>query len=237
MYVKVLYDNEAKRGLLSGRGFSCLVEGKILFDTGEASHSLVENMDRMMVSATDLEGVVISHDEWDHTSGLWELLKRKKGLKVYICPSFSDTFKQCVGELGGKLVMIEGMTEISENIYVTGDLGNKDDEEKIISEQALVVKGDKGVSVITGCAQSGLIKLLNLAKKKMSAEKIYMVFGGFHLEGLEREEINKLITELRNVGVEKTGPTHCSGDKARRIFSGKFLKNYIAVKAGHIIHL
>jgi len=236
MYVKVLFDTEAKKGLLSGRGFSCLVDGRILFDAGEGSTSLVDNMDRMMVSARDLEGVVISHEHWDHTGGLWELLKRKKGLKVYACSSFSDTFKNCVKELGGELIFTDKFTEITDNIFVTGQIpGEYRDEE--IAEQALVVKGDMGLSVITGCAHPGIVKILRYIKKKFRAKNLYMVFGGFHLNGMEREEIRKIIERIEKIGVRKAGPTHCSGEKARRMFGGRYLDNFIAVKAGHIIHL
>ena len=236
MYVKVLYDNKAKKGLLSGWGFSCLIDGQILFDTGEASHSLVENMDRLMVDSREIKGVVISHDHWDHTGGLWEVLKRKKGLKVYACSAFSDTFKDCVAESGGKLVLNDKLKKISDNIYIAASMQTDYKGEKLV-EQALVVKGDKGVSIITGCAHPGIVNMVRDIKKQLKVDKIYMVFGGFHLEGLEREEISRIISELKALGVKKVGPTHCSGEKARRMFSGQFHQNYIAVKAGHIIHL
>ena len=236
MYAKVLYDNKAKKGLLSGHGFSCLIDGKILFDTGETPTSLVENMDRMMVSASELEGVVISHDHWDHTGGLWEILKRKKGIKVYACRAFSKTFKDCVKELGGKLVLVDEPTEIAENVFVTGGIDGEYKGNKII-EQALVVKGDKGASVITGCAHPGIINVLKHVKSGLGLKKLYMVFGGFHLEGMDREDIGKVISGLKKMGVMKAGPTHCSGEKARRMFSGQYHDNFVAVKAGHIIHL
>jgi len=236
MYVKVLYDNRAKRGLLSGWGFSCLVDGKILFDTGEAPHSLVENMDRLMVDAAGIKGVVISHDHWDHTGGLWEVLKRKKGLKVYACSAFSDEFKDCVKESGGRLVLTDRPRKITEDIYVTGGIETDYKGEKLV-EQALVVKGEKGTSVITGCAHPGIANIIKTVKKQRNVRKIYMVFGGFHLEGLEREEISGVISELKALGVKKAGPTHCSGEKARRMFSGQLHENFIAVKAGHIIQL
>jgi 7,8-dihydropterin-6-yl-methyl-4-(beta-D-ribofuranosyl)aminobenzene 5'-phosphate synthase len=236
MYAKVLYDNRAKKGLLSGQGFSCLIDGKILFDAGETPTSLVENMDRMMVSASELEGVVISHDHWDHTGGLWEVLKRKRGLKVYACRSFSETFKDCVRELGGELILVDGLTEIAKDIFVTGGIDGEYKGEKI-TEQALVVKGDKGASVITGCAHPGIVNVLKHVKSALGIKKLYMVFGGFHLEDMDREGIGKIISDLKKMGVAKTGPTHCSGEKARRIFSGQYHENFIAVKAGHIIHL
>lgn len=241
MYAKVLYDNKARRGLTSGWGFSCLIDGKILFDTGESASSLLDNMRKLMVSIDELEGVVISHDHWDHTGGLWEILKNKKGLKVYACDSFSEEFKQSVKESGGKLVIVKKPVEIAEGIFLTGEMESEHKGE-YLGEQAMVIKGEKGVSVVTGCAHPGIVKLLSDIKGNMrlgrsKIKDMYMVFGGFHLEGLEREEINDVVSELKALGVKKAGPSHCSGDKARRIFKGKYHENFIPVKAGHIIHL
>jgi len=236
MYIKVLYDEEARKGLLSGHGFSCLINGKILFDTGGTSHALVDNMDRMMVSADELEGVVISHDHWDHTGGLWEVLKRKKGLKVYACSSFSEEFKKCVRELGAELIIVDKPMEIAEGISVTGGIKGEYKGEDII-EQALAVKGDKGISVISGCAHPGIVNVVKFVENRFKTKKLYMVFGGFHLEDMKREEIGEIISDLEKLGVKKAGPTHCSGEKARRIFSGRYHDNFIAVKAGYIIQL
>lgn len=236
MYVKVLYDDRAKKGLVSGRGFSCVIDGKILFDTGEASNSLVENMERMMVSPEDLEAVIISHEHWDHTGGLWEILKRKSGLKVYACPSFSDTFKDCVKELGGELILADGMMDVTGGIMVTGEIYGTN-LDPYIPEQALIIKGDKGVSVVTGCAHPGLMAILKKIKRDLNVDKFYMVFGGFHLGDLGAEQISDVVTGMKSLGVYKVGPMHCTGDKAIRVFGGQYHGNFIAVKAGHVIHL
>ncbi|MFH1878375.1 MAG: MBL fold metallo-hydrolase [Candidatus Omnitrophota bacterium] len=236
MYVKVIFDQKAKKGLLSGTGFSCLIDGKILFDTAEASTALVENMDRFMVSALDLKAVVISHDYWNHTGGLWELLRRQNGLKVYGCKSFSHTFIDCVKELGGDLVLLDKPVEIEKNIFATGELINEETENPV-SEQAIVVHGDKGTSVITGCAHSGILNLVRGIKDTFRLKDLYMVLGGFNLDPLDMDEIRKITSALVEMGVKKTGPAYSSGDKARRIFSGKYHENYIPVEAGYIIQL
>ncbi len=236
MYVKVLYDDEAKRGLIPGKGFACLIGDKILFDTGGDAGTLLENMERLMVSIDDIEAVAISHDHWDHTGGLWELLKRKRGLKVYACPSFSESFKKCVVELKGKLILADARKKISENIYVTGAVTGKYKDESI-SEQALIVKGEKGVSIINGCAHPGVVKIVKHVRKDMKISELYMLLGGFHLDGEGRESISNIVSELNLLGVKRIGPTHCTGDKARRIIMGKYHNNCIPVKAGHIIQL
>ncbi len=236
MYVKVIYDSKARKGLESGWGFSCLVGGKVLFDAGPDAQALLDNMSRLMVSPSDISSVVISHDHWDHTGGLWEILRSRKGMKVYACRSFSEDFKKGVKELGGKLCFADGPVEIAENIYVTGEIPGEHKGE-IIGEQALVVKGDKGISIVTGCAHPGVLEMILSAKKKTGARKIYMIFGGFHLDGMKREEISSLVEQLKKMGVSKVGPSHCAGEKARRVFRGKYHENFIPVQAGHIIQL
>jgi len=236
MYAKVIYDNKARRGFESGWGFSCLFDGKILFDTGPDALPLMENMSRLMVSVEKIESVVISHDHWDHTGGLWEILRSRKGIKVYACKSFSEEFKKGVKELGGKLFYVDQPTEIRKNIFVTGEIIGEYKGE-YIGEQALVVKGQKGNSLVTGCAHPGVVQIVALVKKNMGMRKIYMVFGGFHLESTNREDISEVIENLKKMGVLKVGPSHCTGEKAKRVFKGKFHENFIPVKAGHIIQL
>ncbi|MBD3378934.1 MAG: MBL fold metallo-hydrolase [Candidatus Omnitrophica bacterium] len=236
MYVKILYDNKAKRGLVSGHGFSCLVGGKILFDTGEASASLLENMHRLVVDPEQLEGVVISHDHWDHTGGLWEILKNRKGLKVYVCPSSGDILKDCIRELGGDLVEVAEPLEVAKGIYVTGEIMGKYKDERI-AEQALVVKGEKGTSVITGCAHPGIVRVLKHIERIMGLKDPYMLMGGFHLRDMDREGIGRVIADIRDLGVVKTAPSHCSGDRAMRMFSGRFPGGFVPVRAGQIIQL
>lgn len=71
MKLMVLYDNTSRiQRLQFGWGFSCLVDERILFDTGENGQSLLENMNTLHVDISKIDAVVISHEHWDHTGGL-----------------------------------------------------------------------------------------------------------------------------------------------------------------------
>ncbi|MEA3493003.1 MAG: MBL fold metallo-hydrolase [Candidatus Margulisiibacteriota bacterium] len=237
MQIKIIYDKESTSSkLLAGWGVSYLVDGHILFDAGEKFQPLFKNMKNMSVGINDLDTAVISHDHWDHTGGLWELLKRRAGIKVYVCPGFGDEFKNRIKELGGELVEADGITRIDADVYTTGEIAG---EYKGLSmpEQSLVVKTGRGISVMTGCSHPGILKILGKIKEGFPGEKIYSVFGGFHLNDKGEDFIEKVVEGFREMGVEKVGASHCSGDKAEELFRNKYKNDFIDVKAGMTIEL
>ena len=47
--------------------------------------------------------------------------------------------------------------------------------------------------------------------------------------------IRAIIEDLREMGVEKAAPSHCSGDRARELFAAAFGDNYIPSGVGGVI--
>jgi len=237
MKVRILFDKDTKdKKLHTGWGVSFLIDEGILFDTGEKGGWLAENMKNLNVDINKIEAVVISHDHWDHTGGLWELLKKKEGLTVYACPNFSREFKEKTGELKGKLIETKKFVEITKNIFVTGEIEGKY-KGQYMPEQALVVKTDKGLTVITGCSHPGIVKIVENVKKNFPNEGIHLVFGGFHLIDKDRRTVEFIVSEFKNLGVKKAGPTHCTGYKAREIFKKKYGKDFIGINVGEVIEV
>ncbi len=237
MRIKVIFDKRAlKEGLRTGWGVSFLVNDKILFDTGENGEWLLENVRALGVDEKKIEAVVISHDHWDHTGGLWELLKAKNDLTVYSCPGFSKEFKDKVKEAQAKLIESERFSEIAQDIFVTGEIKGAY-HGKYMPEQALVLKTDKGLSVITGCAHPGILKMVEKVKSKFSKEAVYLVLGGFHLMESDRRAIEIVAESFKKMGVVKAAPTHCSGEAAEDVFKNSYADNFIAIKVGQEIEV
>lgn len=236
MKATIIYDNTAEEGYQSGWGLSCLVDQKILFDTGKAPDPLFYNMDRLNVDVNKIEAVVISHDHWDHAGGLWELLKKRKGLTVYACPGFSADFKKKVKRLGGTLIEAESHLRINQNISVTGEIPGEY-KGSSMPEQALMVKTERGITVITGCSHPGIVMMIQKAKAIFPRERIALVLGGFHLMNQNRKNIESIVSAIKDMGVEKIGPTHCTGQEAQRIFKNSYKDHFLFIIAGQTLDI
>jgi len=59
--------------------------------------------------------------------------------------------------------------------------------------------------------------------------------GGFHLGGVSKDEIEKIILSFRKLGVRYVGPCHCSGNTARDLFKKEYGKNFVDIGVGRII--
>ena len=194
MDVKVLYDNEAMEGFRSGWGFSCLIGEKLLFDTGADLNTLLFNMHRFNVDLDKIDKIVFSHEHGDHTGG-FQIIGLLRKVKVYLPRSFSRYFKRKISSFPNvELIEVSKLEEIDDGIFTTGELGF------LIKEQSLIVKRDRGLTVITGCSHPGLDKILRVASK---LDRIYGVVGGFH-------SFNKL--EILQ-GIDLIVPCHCTARK------------------------
>lgn len=232
MEVKVILDKEAvNKDFQTAFGLSFLLSEKILFDTAEDGRKLIRNMEKMSVELDEIDKIIISHDHWDHTGGLWEILKKKKGIEIYTCPNFSAALKNRVKKMGGRLIENATFAELRKGIFVTGEIRGRY-HGKYIAEQATVIKTEKGISVITGCAHPGIVEIVKIVKTKFPDEKIYAVFGGFHLGGHSLNDLAKTAEELKKMGVLKAGPSHCSGNAAEEVFKDIFKNNFISVRVG-----
>ena len=232
--ITVVYDNNPyKQELETSWGFSCLITGTektILFDTGGDGSILLSNMEKLAIEPNSIDTVVLSHIHGDHTGGLDDFLKQNSDVEVYLLKSFPEQFKDSVRRYGSKVIEVEQNCKICENVYSTGQLGT------LIREQALIIKTDKGLILITGCAHPGIVKIVNSAKDLLKGD-VLLVMGGFHLEWAMKGKIEKIISAFKQLPVRYVGPCHCTGDKARKLFEKHFGENYINIGAGKVISL
>jgi 7,8-dihydropterin-6-yl-methyl-4-(beta-D-ribofuranosyl)aminobenzene 5'-phosphate synthase len=236
MKIKILFDaTSLDKRFHTGWGVSFLINDKILFDTGEKGPWLVDNMNNLGVDATGIKAVVISHDHWDHQGGLWAILERNPKLNVYACPGFGKRFKSKVESYGNRLIEVYRFTKICENIYTTGEIEGRY-AFKYMPEQALVLKTPNGLTILTGCAHPGIIKMIEDIKRNI-AGKIFLILGGFHLMDKDKKTAQSIVDKFKRFRVKKAAPTHCTGKKAIDIFREKYRDDFIKVQVGETIEV
>lgn len=232
--VTVVHDNNPHRGSLrTAWGFSAVVtgpEGRILFDTGSDGTLLLENMAQLGVEPGDIDIVVLSHVHADHTGGLTGLLRANPRVSVWLPEAFPARFKQVVQGYGAAVVEAHGPQEICPNVYTTGSMGRR------IREQTLVIRTERGLVVLTGCAHPGVARIAEKVAA-LHGQNILLVMGGFHLEWATGHRMRRIAAEFDRLGVRRVAPTHCTGEKAREFFRQQYGNRYIDLGVGKTITL
>ncbi len=130
--------------------------------------------------------------------------------------------------LGASFTLTGEPVWISDRVVTTGEVPMLTDYEKIDpdlyvesegvfhpdplrDDQALIIKADRGLAVITGCAHRGIVNTLHHAQKLTGVETIDTVLGGTHLIRATQEQIEVTIAELKGFGIQRLGASHCTG--------------------------
>ena len=232
--VTVVYDNRSgAEGLEPAWGFACIVEGlekTILFDTGGDSPRLLSNMAELGFKPQDVDVVVLSHAHGDHVGGLNGFLDANDSVVVYLLESFPSSIGQDARRRGAEVVEVSQPTGICVGAKLTGEIVG----ESGIPEQSLLLLGDVGAAVITGCAHPGIVSVVERAKA-LTASGILVALGGFHLVRDTEESIRHTILDLKRLGVQHVIPCHCSGDLAIELFAKAYGAEFVCCSVGSVI--
>lgn len=233
--VTVLYDNNPMvKGLQTDWGFACFIEtqnNKILFDTGDNGKILLNNMKTLGIDPQEIDTVFLSHFHNDQTGGLKDFLKVNSNVTVYFPHSFPSELIDIINRNSAASIPISDFNEILPDVFSSGEI------KAAVPEQSIVIRLPEELIIITGCAHPGIVNTLRNIKDKFPEELIYLVLGGFHLNGLSEEEINDVIQEIYNMDVLTVAPTHCSGNTARRMFKDVFDLDYEETGVGKVFKI
>jgi 7,8-dihydropterin-6-yl-methyl-4-(beta-D-ribofuranosyl)aminobenzene 5'-phosphate synthase len=232
--ITVLYDNTAHRpGCDADWGFACLVEGArktILFDTGTKADVFARNVGALRVDLSRVGALVVSHPHGDHTGGLPVALKARPGLPVYLPFGAPPALAEALRKEGATVLSPEGPADVAPDALVTGPVGGP------VPEQALVLDTRDGLVVITGCSHPGIVAILEKVKQ-LGGGRLLAVLGGFHLLEHSDEAVAGIVARFRELGVERVGATHCTGEKAIEAFRKAYGARFVEMGAGRVVEL
>jgi 7,8-dihydropterin-6-yl-methyl-4-(beta-D-ribofuranosyl)aminobenzene 5'-phosphate synthase len=129
-----------------------------------------------------------------------------------------------------ELTATEAPTEVAAGLMVTGAIPRVTDFEDVggsffkdaacrqpddlADDQAAFLETAAGTIVILGCAHAGIVNTLHYIRQLVPGRPIHTVIGGAHLAAADEARMNKTVEALREIGVQRLFPLHCTGVQA-----------------------
>jgi len=135
----------------------------------------------------------------------------------------------------GEIPMISGYEEIENNLFVRK--AGKLHPDPLADDLALIIDTEFGLVVILGCAHRGIVNTVRHAQNLTGKELVYAVIGGTHLVRSSEERIEKTIADLKEIGIQRLGVSHCTGFKASARLSQEFEDTFFMNNSGTRITL
>ncbi len=130
----------------------------------------------------------------------------------------------------GEISLTTGYEDVDRSMYVKKD-GNLVPDD-LPDDLAMAIRTDKGLIIILGCAHRGMINTIRHFQKITGDEQVYCVMGGTHLISATHERLTRTVTDLRRIGVQRIGVSHCTGFEAAAWLAKEFGDMFFLNNAG-----
>jgi 7,8-dihydropterin-6-yl-methyl-4-(beta-D-ribofuranosyl)aminobenzene 5'-phosphate synthase len=156
--------------------------------------------------------------------------------------------------LGAIFVLGEKPVKIGDSIMTTGEVpmhtsyeeidtllfvreGSILRPDKVMDDQAILIRTQSGLVVVLGCAHRGMVNTLYHARDLTGENRIYAVMGGSHLIDASEERLWQTVAALRDLGVRKLGLCHCTDLRAISFLAREFGEALFFNKAGTVVEI
>lgn len=127
-----------------------------------------------------------------------------------------------------RMVYVDTFTEIEPQMYLSGEvprITNYENvggnfmvevdgqlmEDRLEDDIALIFKLEQGLVIISGCAHSGIINIIEHAMEKTGEKRILAFIGGTHLITAAPSRLDETIAALKSYAIDKIVVSHCTG--------------------------
>jgi len=216
--------------------------GGLLFDAGQDG-MFVDNARALGIDLSSLEAVVLSHGHYDHGGGLGTLyaaiaparprLLAGRGHDARRLSRVGDVTRDIgLPEPDGPVLdplVITGPTEILPGIHVLPAADRTDGSapaprfrvgsvgaeavDPFDDELSLVLVGDDGMVVVTGCAHRGIVNIATAALRVFPDKPLKALVGGFHLADAPDAELARVAKAVAALGPAAVHCSHCTGPR------------------------
>jgi 7,8-dihydropterin-6-yl-methyl-4-(beta-D-ribofuranosyl)aminobenzene 5'-phosphate synthase len=232
--IRIIYNNTGEcEGLTNSWGFSAWIENReapLLFDAGGKGEILEQNMSYLGLDPGKLKKIVISHDHWDHFGGLEKILtKTREKPELYVTANtaraYADKFPNAT------VKSVSDPVRITDHIWSTGSLKTTY-KGKELHEHSLLITHNNTMVLLTGCSHPGIANITEAAKSVFPEKRLLLVAGGFHLAFKRAARVKEISERLKELGVEKIAPSHCTGNSAIKTFRHEWGANFTDLNIG-----
>jgi 7,8-dihydropterin-6-yl-methyl-4-(beta-D-ribofuranosyl)aminobenzene 5'-phosphate synthase len=115
--------------------------------------------------------------------------------------------------------------------------GDRFVQDPMRDDQSLFLRTKRGLVIVLGCAHRGMINIIRYARELTGVEEVHMVLGGTHLGFAPPSQVERTIVELKDLGVQKLGVSHCTGLSVASRLSTEFGDNFFFNNTGTTLNL
>lgn len=87
-------------------------------------------------------------------------------------------------------------------------------EDTLPEDQALVIRTDRGLTILTGCGHAGIGNIMAQARAMLPNTPVRAVLGGLHLLNADEKQLAWTAEQMRAAGVSYLLGAHCTGIEA-----------------------
>jgi len=100
-----------------------------------------------------------------------------------------------------------------------------------------ILKTDKGLVLVLGCAHAGMVNILEYALEKMDDDRIYAIIGGTHLGFSGEDQFDATVSALERYRIARIGVSHCTGLEKAALLHARLKEKFFFGCVGAVLEV